>query len=110
MSYWRESIEQILEDAGVSVTNSQMDMIVEGVEGSHECYSQATGLDVADGNFVSDDARELARIRKDITIHEDYINSTEPCPSCITTGVVRDGYGRDVQCECCYGHGRIKKT
>lgn len=42
-SYWRVSMEAILDEAGVSVTPKQFADIVSGVEGAAEMESEATG-------------------------------------------------------------------
>jgi len=58
MNYWTECISEALDEAGLSATEEQIKLIVEHVEGAHENYSLATGLDVADSNFISDAERK----------------------------------------------------
>jgi len=76
--------------------------------GAHENYGLALGHDVINSNFISDEKRELEELKKSLQIREDWINSTKPCRTCITTGYVRDIYDRSVICPDCDGKGRDK--
>lgn len=108
MDYWEECISEAFEDAGISATKEQLDTVVNWVDGAHENYGLATGLDVANANFISEEARELERLKKDIEKTNQWKLSTKPCENCTTTGWVTDGWGRDVQCFICSGEGRHK--
>lgn len=39
--------------------------------------------------------------------HEDWELRTKPCVTCVTTGTVRNGWGRDATCWDCNGKGRV---
>lgn len=107
MDYWGECIKESFEDAGISASPDQIDTVISWVEGAHENYSLGTGLDVANANFISDEARELEELKKNIEKRRIWEIETTPCRSCTTTGFVRDGWGRDRTCAACDGKGRI---
>jgi len=106
MDYWEECISEAFEDAGIIATEEQIKTVASWVDGAHENYSTATGEDVANDNFVSDEARELEELKKCISKNEEWINTTNPCIKCNTTGVILDGWGRDIACDLCGGKGR----
>lgn len=108
MDYWTECIVEAFSDCGIKATGVQIEGVVSWVEGAHENYGLATGLDVASANYISDEARELERIKNEREKQRLWICDTQPCKSCITTGVVKDGWGRDVTCDSCSGEGRIR--
>ncbi len=106
MDYWEECIKEALEDAGLTATGKQIDIIVSWVEGAHDNYSLATGEEVASKNHISDEARELASLKQEIERSEEWKLSTQPCRGCNTTGTVLDVWGRDMTCPNCEGEGR----
>jgi hypothetical protein len=106
MDYWKECISIAADDCGAVLTEEQIECLASSVSGGHENYSMAFGHDVADRNFISDEARELARLKKDIDAKEQWVLSTRPCKHCTTTGIVLDGWGRDQSCGWCNGKGR----
>lgn len=106
MDYWEECIKESFEDAGITATDEQIQTVVSWVDGAHENYGLATGNDVASANFISDDTRELERIKRDQEKHRIWVCDTRPCKSCTTTGQVTDGWGRDRTCDSCNGEGR----
>ena len=105
--YWIECISLALDEVGIDYTSEQCNVIAEFVEGSYENYSMYCGYDVASSNYISDTERELKELKLEKKRHEDYLNSTAPCPQCNTTGLVYDGWGRSVTCDKCSGKGRI---
>jgi len=107
MGYWQECVYEALEDAGLKATDKQIETIAGWVEGAHDNYGMATGLDVADSNYVSDDKKELEALRLGIENNRKWVATTKPCPSCHTEGTVKDGCGRGVRCHRCSGEGRI---
>lgn len=108
MDYWKECISEAFEDAGIIATKEQIDNVVGWVEGAHENYGMATGLDVASKNYISDESRELEQIKREQEKQRIWECETKPCKSCTTTGIVQDGWGRDQTCENCDGKGRHK--
>jgi len=106
MEYWKECVMEAFEDANIIATEDQLDTVVSWVEGAHDNYSMATGLDVANANYISEEAIELQRMKEEKESNERWLNESKPCRSCNTTGVVRDGWGRDSTCYECNGKGR----
>lgn len=106
MNYWKESIEDALSEIGIIATEDQTRDLVEWVKGSHENYGMAMGHDVTSANWESDESRELKRLQEKVKKQHQWELHTEPCRTCTTTGWVRDGWGRDVQCPDCCGKGR----
>jgi len=107
MNYWEECIKESFEESGIKATDDQINNVASWVEGAHENYGLATGEDVWNANFISDEARELTELKKSIEKHRIWKVSTKPCRNCTTTGQVRDSWGRDVGCGACGGEGRV---
>lgn len=108
-NYWDVCIEEALGEIGINATPEQLKELVEWVEGGHENYGLATGVEVADSSFISDEARELEALKADQEKVRIWKASTDPCPSCITTGTVKGYWGKDVNCGSCGGEGRIRQ-
>lgn len=106
---WEDCIEEAFEVAEIKATPEQIKTVAGWVEGLHENYGMVTGNDVASDNFISDAERELERLKQEREKHDAWVNETEPCRACVTTGIVLDGWGRDQRCDACSGDGRIKK-
>ena len=106
--YWGECVKEAFEDAGINATQDQINTVVCWVEGAHENHGTATGADIAHRNFVSDEVRELKRLKSEQEKQRLWVLSTYPCKTCTTTGLVKDGWGRDVTCPDCDGSGRNK--
>lgn len=106
MNYWEECITEALDDSGLKATKEQIENIASWVEGAHENYGLATGLDVVVMNHKTDAEIELEKLKKSIADKEEWESSTSPCKSCNTTGTVKDGWGRDLVCQNCDGKGR----
>lgn len=107
MEYWVECISEALSESNIEASVEQIKAIAEFVEGAHENYGMATGNDVADSNFISDDARKLSDLESEIDARNRWEQSTDPCKQCNTSGIVLDGWSRDVKCRACNGSGRI---
>lgn len=105
--YWTECAEAALEDAGISATSEQIETVANFIEISHENYGMAYGYDVIGRGAESPEGRELRELKAEIRKREDWVNSTVPCRSCLTTGIVRDSWGRDQTCFNCDGKGRV---
>lgn len=105
--YWQDCIQEAFEDAQLTATPKQIDTVTAWVEGAHENYGLATGLEVASHNYESDESRELKQLKAEQKRKEDWELSTQPCESCTTTGIVLDGWGRQVECHECDGKGRV---
>ena len=104
--YWEEAVETSLEDAGISATAKQISGIAGDMQANHENYGMYSGEDVYTGNYKSPSQIELEELKRSIKKKEDWLLSTKPCRSCITTGQVKDVWGRDQICQRCSGEGR----
>lgn len=106
LEYWKECIAIAAEECGLTINAEQLDCLAGSVEGGHDNYNMYSGNEVADRNFISDDKRELDRIKTEQEKHRQWELRTEPCKACTTTGTVRDGWGRNQTCSWCNGKGR----
>jgi hypothetical protein len=107
IDYWQECLNDAADKCGLSITLEQLEDLAKAVDGYHNHFSMAFGYDVADRNYISDEKRELDKLKKEQEAHRKWELSTKPCKSCLTTGITRDGWGRDVTCWTCMGEGRI---
>ncbi len=106
--YWSECISEAFEDAGITATKKQIDTVASWAEGAHENHGMATGQDVASSNFISEEAKELKKLKSEQEKNRQWIARTIPCKSCTTTGLTLDGWGRSQVCATCDGDGRIR--
>lgn len=104
--YWKECIGEAMEAAGISATDVQIEEVVGWVEGAHENYGTAHGHDCIPNPAVSQAEDELRALKRENEKHEDWVRSTKPCKPCTTSGIVLDGWGRDMTCPNCNGKGR----
>ena len=108
MDYWEICIRECFDESSIVATEDQIKNVIAWVEGAHDNYGLATGLDVANANHISDEEIELNELKKQIRLKEDWVSSTSPCKPCNTTGIVADAWGRDATCQWCNGEGRNK--
>ncbi len=106
MNYWEECIKEAFEESGIIATDDQIENVAAWAEGAHENYGMATGNDVADANYISDEARELERLKTKLENERLWNLQTKPCRACTATGTVLDGWGRERTCDVCRGKGR----
>lgn len=106
MNYWEECISEALDDIGLSITDDQIKTISSFVEAAHDNYGMAHGHDIISSNYESEAQIELRKIKHEQELTRQWELSTEPCKSCTTTGIVKDGWGRDTVCMSCNGKGR----
>ena len=64
--YWQECVEIGLEEAGISATKEQVDILVGSVEGGHEHYGMAHGYDVIESPVRSEIDEIKARHKREI--------------------------------------------
>jgi hypothetical protein len=60
MNYWKECITEACEDAGLKVTDDQLDTITSWIEGAHENYGLATGSEFIP-NPLAEEVRNLKK-------------------------------------------------
>jgi len=106
MEYWIECISEALDDSGIKATPEQIKNIAEWVDGSHENYDMATGLDIVESNYISPAQRELDKLKEEIEKRRIWECETKPCGACHGYGTIIDGWGRRVECDVCRGKGR----
>lgn len=107
MKYWKECISIAADECGLALTDEQLDYLAGSVEGGFENYDMAFGNDCIPNPVESRAQEELRILKREKQKQEEWEYSTKPCRSCITTGTVKDGWGRDVTCPDCYGKGRV---
>lgn len=107
--YWEECIRATFDDCGIIATEEQIKDVIESVQNSHENYSMYSGHEAIQNYCESRAERELRELKQKIEAEEQYRRETKPCKECNTTGIVKDDWGRDIQCVYCDGQGRVKK-
>ena len=102
MDYWNECISEALDDAGVSATPDQINIVAAWAEGAHENYGMSHGYDAIPSYSeleVNRLKRELDKERRKISCHEcsgrGELVSHGPCHSATS------------QCWKCCGAGRV---
>ena len=106
--YWKECISEAFDDAKIFASDEQIELVTSWVVGAHENFSLATGLDVDNANYISDEAKELENLSAQLEKNRRWLAETKPCSVCTTTGLVSDSWGRDTSCYNCNGDGRHK--
>lgn len=105
MDYWKDTISEAFEDAGITATDEQIETVAQWAESGHENYSMAMGHDVASANLAAERERERkagweAAERERNKVH---------CRECNGRGriVASDGIrSSDSECSKCRGEGR----
>ena len=105
--YWKESLASAAEDCGLVMTDEQLDFMADAMKGSYECYGLYTGYDSIPCPAESRAKQELEDLKRSVAKKEAWIQSTEPCKKCTTTGTVLDRWGRKQDCPDCGGKGRL---
>jgi hypothetical protein len=54
MNYWEECILEAFEDAGISATDEQINIVVEWISGAHENYGMAHGYDAIPNPLITE--------------------------------------------------------
>jgi len=101
MDYWEECISEAFEDAGLSATKEQIDIVTSWVEGSHDNYSMAHGHDCIPNPL----ATENEQLKIDLKKEKDKIT----CPDCKGNGYTVSYGGTfmaESRCSACQGEGR----
>lgn len=81
MNYWEECISEALEDAGITASQQQIDIVASWVEGAHDNYGTAMGYDAIPNPLVSEieslkaaHKKELARLEEEAYRSRKYAN------------------------------------
>lgn len=102
MDYWQECIDEAFEDAGISASKEQIEIVVSWVEGAHENYGMAHGHH-AIPNPLAD---ENARLKREL----DAEKRKEACPQCKGEGWITEQgpyHSYTSNCWKCRGEGRV---
>lgn len=100
--YWEECISEACEDAGLTVTQEQVDTIASWVEGAHDNYGMAHGYDAIPNPLVL----ENERLKREFDLEKSKIT----CPECKGEGRIIDHgpcHTSESNCSKCRGEGRI---
>lgn len=103
MDYWKETISEAFEDAGITATDEQIDTVASWAESAHDNYSMAHGHDVASANFYAAERREKDELEQRLEYEQTV--SRKRCNTCSGHGSYRDGWGREFGCTDCDGKG-----
>ena len=101
-AYWIQAVEAALEEAGLSATTEQIEVMADVMDGAHEMYGEAHGYEHF-GNPMEDEVKrlkkELQRERKKVV-----------CPECKGSGEEVMVYlpGRVSRSTCCKCNGEGK--
>lgn len=101
MDYWYEAVEIALNDAGVSASDEQIDLIAGAIKVSHANYSMCHFTPSS-----NNESEEVSRLQKEL----DDEKSKVVCPNCKGAGFHVVFYGtRSAEFEChkCRGSGRV---
>ena len=102
MDYWKECISEAFEDAKITATTEQIDLVASWVEGAHDNYGMAHGHDCIPNPLrqeLDETKTALDKERRKVT-----------CPECKGTGEwVSYGphHSASSQCSRCRGDGRV---
>lgn len=102
MNYWNECIAEAFEDAGITATDDQINIVADWVEGAHDNYGMAYGHDCIPNPLKEENERLLREIKKE----RDKIH----CEECNGRGrITTQGPHHSSNSECwkCMGEGRI---
>lgn len=106
--YWKESLENILEGYGITLSEGDLEQFVEEVIATKELESQYCGYDVLPDPVDSEYKRKYEDLVRENEAKDVFMKTTVPCKKC-NDGVAKDGWGRDMVCYSCSGKGRVKK-
>ncbi len=102
MDYWKECVSEAFEDAGISATTEQINIVASWVQGARENYGQAHGYDCIPNPAVEENKKLKLELEKErekiictqcggagrITSHGPYHSATGPCWKCGGEGKV----------------------
>lgn len=103
MDYWEECVSIALEDAEVTVTKEQLDIIVGGIEGGHENYGMAHGHDCIPNPL----AQENSDLRLELKEEREKVHC-EPCNGTGRITTYGPSHSSNSQCWKCNGEGGHK--
>lgn len=102
MDYWKECIEIAFEDAGITATKEQIELVAGAVEGGHENYGMAFGHDCIPNPLLHENKQLEKQLEKE--------RNAEHCKTCNGVGRVTTYFGvrsSNSDCHKCNGKGKI---
>ena len=100
-TYWRDCIEEIFDEAGITATKEQIAFVVEGVEGCHENYGLAHGYDAIPNPLLEENKKLKEDLKKE--------KAKVVCRTCNGYGRIIERFGTlESESECweCGGEGK----
>jgi len=104
--YWTDCISEAFDDAGLSATSEQIDIVASWAEGAHEHFGMAMGHDVASSNFRAEQDSKIEKLERELQKEQ----NKRGCTKCRGHGYFIENYGtRSGQTEChhCGGTGKV---
>ena len=100
MDYWKECISEAFEDAGITATDQQIEIVAEWVEGAHENYGMAMGHDCIPNPLTEENRQLQAEVKKE--------REKVFCEECQGRGRISQGpyHSGGIECSTCRGEGR----
>lgn len=107
--YWACIVDEVIPDAGVTLTPEQREEILENICAHAEMEGEASGRHVFDANLSASRQREIEDAKKALRFEEEKLT----CGTCNGRGTTTT-YGGTMQCtsRCyeCNGDGRVHPT
>jgi len=103
--YWKECIAGAFDDVGITANAEQIKIVADWVEGAHDNFGLATGLDVADQNLAASRERKIKEAKAETELEKQKIH----CRECDGNGrITTQGPYHSSNSECwkCHGEGR----
>ena len=102
MDYWHECITEAFDDAGITATEEQVQVVCSWVQGAHENYGMAHGHDCITNPLVEQNVKLAKELNEE--------RAKRTCPVCNGRGrLVIQGPCHSSESECykCKGEGRL---
>lgn len=100
--YWKDTILEAFDDAGIKATDEQVNTVASWVKGNHENYGMAHGHD----HITNPDKEEIKNLRQALKREQ----RSEHCHECSGSGrLTSDGPSHSFNTEChkCRGRGKV---
>jgi DnaJ-class molecular chaperone len=105
--YWVESVTESLEEAGITATADQINMVAENMQISSEQHDTSFGLDVASDNLRQNKDRKIEELYAELAEERD----KRPCRKCGGSGSLTTHgpcHSSTSRCYACNGTGKVK--
>jgi len=102
MDYWKECIQEALNECGLIATNEQISAMAKFIENSHENYSTAMGHDCIPNPLSTENNQLKQKLERE--------KNKKHCRKCNGTGSITTNFGvrsSTSRCHLCDGVGWI---